>query len=524
MSEVARGGHGQADRLLGGKFSEQQLDELIAAGGADEESAGRARSVMANAFLGPGRFGKLFPDLPKFRPPDEALIALGAAMREVAPADPSLNLSSIPAGFTYLGQFIDHDITFDKTGGFLEIDDPGEIEQARTPTLDLDSLYGRGPRQQESPELYDAGVPHARATLRIGRTSAVPSSGGTAPGTPAVPPSLPNDLPRTGQSAIIGDERNDENIAVAQTHLAFLKFHNRLIRDLAEGNDDGGGQPLFRKARRLVRLHYQSVVLHDFLPRLVDPSAIRAAQEERRLFKFGGRPFMPLEFSVAAYRLGHSMIREQYNFNRVFADRAVEPNALTSATLGLLFRFTGGGGNAPIPSNWIVDWRRFFELDDRSLLNFARKLDTKLVPQLHELPGAHPRPELRSLAVRNLVRGSRLGLPAAQAVAEEIGIDPLPPDQIASGDDGPVLRQHGFHEQTPLWYYVLKEAELEGQGTRLGPLGSQLVAETFVGLIEGSSDSILEERDWRPIVQPAGGGDFLMADLLRYVNEVNPIG
>lgn len=535
-----RKGHGEAERLWVEDVDLEQIDRVVASGGMDEEAA---HMVMANSFFGPKRFGKMFPDLKPFRPPRNALVNLGRSMKELAPQDPALDNSEIPAGFTYLGQFVDHDITSDKTVGFPRIDDPEEIEQARTPTLDLDSLYGLGPRRQ--PELYDEDFPKSRAMFKIGLTSPVPSPGGSAPGTPGIRVSLPHDLPRkAGNEALIGDPRNDENLIVAQTHLAFLKFHNRLMDTLPQANseedasvkftqseeDDERKRRPFHRARRLVRWHYQWIVLNDLLPKIIDPNVLSDIRTNGRKFykfdeaPFGGRPFMPLEFSVAAYRLGHSMVREQYNYNRVFADLAVEPNAITPATLGLLFTFTGSGGGAPIPSNWMIDWRRFFPVGRRNLLNFTRRLDTKLIPQLHQLPNVTPG-EPRSLAVRNLLRGARIGLPAAQDVAEAMGVTPLSSDEIAGGDDGPILREHGFHERTPLWYYILKEAELQGEGKRLGEVGSRIVGEVFVGMLEGDPNSFLSKKpDWTPTLQSAKPGTFMMADLLRFVGEINPVG
>jgi hypothetical protein len=396
-------------------------------------------------------------------------------------------------------------------------------------------------------------------------TSEIPSPGGSAPGTPTIPVSLPNDLPRQPDKiAILGDERNDENTIVAQTHLAFLKFHNAVMRSLPKGQkdneddgsvieddgsvmftqaeeDDGRKQSPFHRARRIVRWHYQWLVLNDFLPRLVDPDVLNDVRTNGRRFydfdpdPFNGDPFMPIEFSVAAYRFGHSMVRERYNFNRVFASSAVEPNALTTATLGLLFAFTGKGGfpappgtHTSLPSNWIIDWRRFFDLGHPDLLNVTRNTDTKLIPQLTNLPEPVPAgqpPSLASLAVRNLLRGRRVGLPTGQAVAEAMEVTPLTPDEIANGDDGETLRQHGFHETTPLWYYVLKEAELQGGGKRLGEVGSRIVAEVFYGLLEGDPHSFLsKEPGWTPTLRSATPGTFTMADLLTFVGDINPVG
>jgi hypothetical protein len=382
-------------------------------------------------------------------------------------------------------------------------------------------------------------VRKSRATFRIGLTSSAPSSGGA--GLPDVPVSLPNDLPRAGMDAVIGDPRNDENLVVAQTHLAFLKFHNRLIeREPADGESEDEGSATFtqaeedrrstpfHRAKRVVRWHYQWLVLNDFLPKVIDPNVLTDVRNNGRRFydfsgqPFGGRPFMPLEFSGAAYRLGHSMVRESYDYNRVFNSSG--PPALSDATLGLLFTFTGGGGGAPIPSNWIIDWRRFFHLGRRGLLNFTRRLDTKLIPQLHQLPGTTPG-QPASLAVRNLLRGSRIGLPTGQDVAEAMGTQPLTPGEVAGGDDGAILRQHGFLRRTPLGYYVLREAAVQEEGKRLGAVGSRIVGEVFVGLLEGDPNSFLAKQPgWTPNLPGEIPGDFAMVDLLRFVGEINPIG
>lgn len=518
-------GHGESDRLLVEGFDGVEgldldlIDRVVASGGEGEDAA---RMVMVNNFLGPKRFGKMFPGLAPFRPPDQALIDLGRAMRETLPEDPALENTDIPAGFTYLGQFIDHDLTRDETRDFPVIDDPELITQGRTPTLDLDSVYGAGPKRQ--PDLYDPGLQPSEARFRFGTT--VP--------TPDANVALPNDLPRKrNRRAVIGDDRDDENLVVAQTHLAFLKFHNRVMDLLPRGEEDDGSATFtqaeetrkstsFHNARRTVRWHYQWLVLNDFLPRIIDPNVLDDVRTNgRRFFRFDGapfdgEPFMPLEFSAAAYRFGHSMVRQTYNYNRVFVE----------ATLDQLFTFTGAGV-APIPSNWIIDWRRFHEVGQAANRNFTRKIDLKLIPQLHELPNVRPG-QPRSLAVRNLLRGSRIGLPKAQDVAEAMGIEPLTRDQLGGGDVGPVARRHDLHRNTPLWYYILKEAQAQTGGKRLGEMGSRIVAETFWGLLEGDENSFVSRRPgWTPAEDnlPArDSGNFTMADLLRTVGEINPIG
>ncbi len=470
------------------------------------------------------RFSRMFADLQPFRPAPDGLIALGKAMQDT----PNLkDHPTLAAGFTYFGQFLDHDITFDKTEGLPDTElSADEIMQGRSPSLDLDSVYGRGPTQ-EAKRIYEDD----KIRLRIGTSS------------PAGPPNepegltLPNDLPRgdNGQKpveATIGDPRNDENLAVAQTHLAFLKFHNVVVAMLAETGLSG--KALFERARRTVTLHYQWIVLHDFLPRVTDTTVLAdVLNGGRKFFQItpGKEPTMPIEFSVAAYRFGHSMIRDTYSWNRNF-----DPTGLD-----LLFAFSGvsggpsGGmfGNPVLPSNWPIDWRRFFDcsaardVEPTPFLNTTRSIDTALALPLEALP-EHGGPEAgdkASLAVRNLLRGRLLGLPTGQAVAAKLGAPVLTPEQVRAGPHAAVLQTHGFDEQTPLWYYILKEAEVFGNGERLGPVGSRLLAETFVGLIEGSRNSVLAAgRYWRPTLPSLRPGHFTMTDLLLLVNDLNPLG
>ncbi len=465
------------------------------------------------------RFSRMFPDLPKFRPNQDGLIALGRAMDETASV---ADHPELPAGFTYFGQFLDHDLTFDQTNGIPDGElSPEEIVLGRSPSLDLDSLYGRGP-DRETKRLYADDKIH----LRIGQTS---SAGAPDEAEGLV---LPNDLPRGDNrarlvEATIGDPRNDENLAVAQTHLAFLKFHNAVVDRLAQSGSMG--TDLFQEARRIVTLHYQWIVLHDFLPRMVEPDVLQDVLTYGRTFyqiEPGKEPTMPLEFSVAAYRLGHSLIRDSYSWNRNF-----EPG-----TLGQLFFFSGGpatsnmGGD--LPSNWIIDWRRFYDfsgvpsVDAPPLLNRTRPIDTALAIELTFLPEFPDAGDHASLAIRNLLRARLVGLPSGQAVAEAMHVAALTPEQVLEGRHATVLREHGFDTQTPLWYYILKEAEVLHGGERLGPVGSRLLVETFVGLIEASQISILssDNEGWAPMLPAQQSGHFTMVDLLLFVNDLNPLG
>jgi hypothetical protein len=280
-----------------------------------------ARAVEATA--PPFRFSRMGPGGRNRQLTDTTLKALGKAMTIGGGGQ-----SQIPAGFTYLGQFIDHDLTFDRTEvTFGDHVSPAELLQARSPSLDLDSLYGAGPTDPESAKFYEADGIH----LKMGKTRAfegeVARDG--------------FDLPRGAgttqaqkRKAIIPDPRNDENLAVAQTHLAMIRFHNRVVDTLPASV---APSQRFARARRVVTRHYQWMIRNDFLPRICAPGVVNDVfTNGRKAFEVGlpatDVPTMPIEFSVAAYRLGHSMVRRAYNWNRIFD--------FGFGTLDLLFHFT----------------------------------------------------------------------------------------------------------------------------------------------------------------------------------------
>ncbi|MBR8834753.1 MAG: peroxidase [Stigonema ocellatum SAG 48.90 = DSM 106950] len=475
-----------------------------------------------------GKFGRLFPELDPFIPSEESLTELGKAMVDPEPNTSDGDNETIPAGYTYFGQFVDHDITFDTTTLQESIVDPLAIRNFRSPLLDLDSLYGSGPDAQ--PYLYEFVLgTDPQEKFLLGTTQAVNT------GTPPLPP-LPNDLPRAQSGlGLLGDPRNDENLIVAQLHVAFLKFHNKVVDGIKDGTivqQSPIGKTPFEEARDLVTWHYQWIVLHDFLRRVLDTEQLDLVLNEgRRFYKFDRDPFIPVEFSVAAYRLGHSMVRSVYDYNRIFGIDTNSPGHITAATLELLFEFTkkSGDGNAPvpipipIPSNWIIDWRRFFELDPNVRVNFSRKLDPFLVVPLQTLPNV---PQPNALAIRNLLRGRSLGLPSGQSVAKFIGFEPLTPDEISQGSDGEVAKAQGFDLESPLWYYILKEALIQGEGKHLGQVGSRIVAEVFVGLLQSrdSNSFLVHEPNWKPTLPATVPGTFTLADLLNFVGDLNPIG
>ncbi len=441
----------------------------------------------------------------------------------------------IPAGFTYLGQFVDHDLTFDATTvAFGENITPADLLQGRSPTLDLDSLYGFGPDDEVSKAFYEADRTH----LKVGTTTRVGSGNLRA--------REGFDVPRVGtgnrpRRANIPDRRNDENLAVAQHHAAFIRFHNRVVDRLPASVP---AADRFRKARRLVVLHYQWMLKTDYLTRIVDPAIVTDVfANGRKVFELGADPFsmptMPVEFSVGAFRLGHSMVREAYDWNAEFPDGA--------GALFFLFDFsrTSGtlGGFPTLPSNWIADWRRLYRFRqiDRPDLdppqgesNNARRIDTALVDPLADLPlgsfggGAADAGTLRAnLAFRNLTRAGMLKLASGQQMAtfikaRGVQLTKLTKAQLRDGVNGADLsgltptQLNAFLADTPLWFYVLREAELNNG--RLTGVGGRLVAETFHRAMEGSTNSIVRNPDWRPKHGPVAER-FRMTDLLVFAFE-----
>ena len=338
-----------------------------------------------------------------------------------------------------------------------------------------------------------------------------------------------NDLPREGRSsdperdraALIGDARNDENTIIAQLHVAFLRAHNELVE---QGQKFGG-------ASRMLRRHYQHIILHDFLKRIVEPQIVDETIERSWVYDPKDQPFMPLEFSVVAYRFGHSMVRAAYNFNLNF-NLSGEPDTFP-ATLELLFTFSALSGQLgdfdTLPDNWIIQWENLN--DAGAPFDRTRRIDTKPVEPLFQLTDLRGRPrqgDRARLAVRNLLRGYLLRLPTGQAVARALqrrlsgvrDISVLGPSRIrrgaASEEQAQVLEDAGFLDRTPLWYYILAEAAVLGNGRRLGPVGGTIVAEVLVGLVRRSQSSILRAENWEPTLPGADEGTFTLADLLRF--------
>ena len=445
-----------------------------------------------------GRYGRLFGFLPASDPGPEAIDALVTLMEQAD--ERATENERIPAGYTYLGQFIDHDITFDPLSRLQHRNDPAALRNFRTPRFDLDSLYGAGPADQ--PFLYDWADPDGGVRMLLGCSKA----GGVAV----------DDLPRNSAGrALLGDARNDENLLVSQLHLLMLRFHNRVVdvlRDRAEWPDRWD---LFEEAQRLVRWHYQWVVVHDFLERVAGRELARSVlrpemdgdppEVHLRWYAPHGEPAIPIEFSGAAYRFGHSMVRADYVLDRSEKVAPLVPRPPREEHLG---------GFRPLPPALVVDWTFLFTEFP------SMRIDRRLSAPLRSLP-----PDGASLPRLNLERGRALGLPSGLDVARAMGLETLSDaDLLLDAEHAPTLTSEtraALVRATPLWYYILCEARspLGHGGLHLGPLGGRIVAEVLVGLLHADPRSYLRQFPrWAPGQDGLPGitDDFSMPDLVRF--------
>jgi hypothetical protein len=446
------------------------------------------------------RFGTMFKDLQAFAPDDALLATLAASMVEARGAaddivDDGLDNLDMPAGFIYLGQFIDHDMTRDTTPLTQRNADPHALTNFDTPKFDLAAVYGNGPAA--NPELYEADRKHLRL---------VDNALGV------------RDLPRDGNGiAFVGDPRNDENLIINQMQQAFIMLHNHFLDTDAKGD--------FARAQQLSRWHFQWVIVHDFLPKVVGQPLLDSMLtttggkvRARTLFYRPGnpsKPMMPVEYSAGAYRWGHSGIRAEYEMHQSSASPSpsvlpifnADPDPVNARDLR---------GSRPLYPDAVIDWNYFFEIpgvaapDDR---NYARTIDTQVARPLLTLPDsvvAHTPDAILALAERNLLRGKRLGLPSGQDVAARMKRTlPTLPDPLTNDQLG--LTDPAWGGKAPLWFYCLKEAELGG-GRQLGPMAGRIVAEVILGLLQADQSSYWNART--PFT-PVGGAGFRMGDLIK---------
>lgn len=447
-------------------------------------------------------FNYLFPEAarsaPCLLPVDQSTLDglkdLGHAMGDPgtdAQPQPAFD-SQIPAGFTYFGQFVDHDLTartdrnsaLTSIGNYLIVPlDPDEVvtnlRNGRRPQFDLDSVFGDGPglaghgtpfaAESESQALYLPDL--TMGLFKTANRVDLPRTSLNAPGEPYK------------NAATIADMRNEENINIAQLQASMILFYNKVYASLG-----GSDVEKYVRARQLVRWAYQYAVVHDYLMSVCDKGIVldTLANGPRYFGTAAGRgsSFMPLEFSVAAFRFGHSMIRPSYKLN--------------STTTLTILEILGTNGN---PANFdsadnqlatsrIVEWKNFIGGSAQK----ARKIDTKLAKGLFDLPFVPDRQPMKELATRNLLRAYNLSVPHAQACCDGYGVNPLTRAELLGGEDPAIqsiLVNYGFLSKTPLWYYVLREAAVQQGGERLGEIGSRIVCETIIGMMKNDPNSYL---------------------------------
>lgn len=499
----------------------------------------------------PANFVRCLPKQPN-QPSDTLLEALAGQIMSLhdtldAGPDPEENMF-VPAGFTYFGQFIDHDLTFDTTSTFDGVVPPSNF---RTPRLDLDCVYGRGPLDE--PFMYD------------------PSGAFLIEGDVRDPVTGRKDLPRNADDrAIIGDPRNDENSIVSQIQAGMIRFHNNLARKISV-QTGLAGFPLFHAARNQVRWCYQRIIVEDYLPRIVNKHALRTFDDERMpnsrglsknteaylLYKPENRAALPLEFGGSIYRFGHSMVRNGY-----VMQGGAEPVAIfvvDNAEDSLV------GAGKVIQQHIIQDWRRFFpdseheslatgetvipapgtaagigfanvspaDTIDAPRLQFAYRIDASVVFPLAHLPASVASDPPPSLILRNLRRGKAFLLPSGQELAKAARATRLEDDCLAYrvqvSPVGAEKKQFQYKKidpalvkATPLWFYILAEAqrpltrkfgldkpfdesELKDRSTEFGVqldgAGGRLMAEVFNALLDSEAESYRNHVDaahWTP--------------------------
>lgn len=400
----------------------------------------------------------------------------------------------VPAvAYTYFGQFILHDLTFDDTPfQSAGLQEPEETINYRNPRLDLDSVYGDGPFSGNHRHLYD-GIRFLVGTKARNLQGAL------------------FDVPLIDDLPAVADDRNCENAILRQVHALFLKLHNLAVDNLAGSIPEA--DKLFEAARRVVRWQFQWLVRYDFLPKICDQVVYEElVTQNRRLIHWPSGGFsIPVEFSQAAARFGHSMVRPKYRLSG------------GEFSLGELFGSSQRTG--PLDEKKAVGWAHLVGPRESP----ARDIDTTLENPFRELPQDTIHSFVRSpmphdplmLPFRTLARGAATRLPTGQQV--RVALDPRGqlPDPENNTDLQKLqktlqkLRDLGFERETPLWFYILLEAQTQGKKQRLGTVGSRLVAEVIEAALRHDPDSFLFDTrgEWKREPWTHGGTSTLIGDL-----------
>jgi hypothetical protein len=457
-----------------------------------------------------------------------------------APPPPVPNsMTETPAAYTYLGQFLAHELTVHHpTGSGPQSAAASVIDSA----IDLKTIFLR---PFDFPRVPPKHV-HEVEGLALGKT--IVNSGKTYPGSGL------DDVPRMPDgSAMLFERRNDQNLAVSQTHVAVTRFAQAMMRILGEsGQQDDPQATVIR--------YFQSVVLQDYLPRIVDPETYEDVMRHGRVYvaPSGGavdpEPFyVDIAFSTAIFRFGHTMVRDDYAPWNTDDPNLTVPSALASDLLG--FSFAGGAlTDGRLLQSWTTDWDHLLGVPGKEPIK-AREIGTSLSKDLFCLPNHLFKPSNLdqpclgsealniNLARRTLMAGGLLGLPTGQTLAKLVQekleaagspcrIPILAPEalDIPCNPEATAIMREGdagsrFVDQTPLWVYILREAAVCGAGNRLGPLGSRFVAETLSAAVEASGSGMICKGIRQPFdADPIFGGrskdKFDYADLVRLAFSV----
>jgi Animal haem peroxidase len=433
----------------------------------------RGSYVPLGVYTPEGRFGRLLPQLDARTPtrPNVAA-AMGAAggCMDSGLEDGTRDSPALAAGFTFLSQFFDNDLDFDPTSSLERQVDPSALSNFRTPAFDLDNIYGAGPAA--NPHLYDNTSPGTK--LLVGASDLARTSRGTA---------------------LIGDPRNDENMVLAQVQMAFLKCHNTIVDHLVAGSFiDVFGAPaktnttaedlensIFIAAQQLMRWHYQWMIVHEFLPLFCGTDIVEDVLKHGPRFFHpddAHQPFIPVEFSVAAYRFGHATIRSRYAVNATYTLNLfpANPGAPTSSRTDL----RGG----PVDPAYAVDFSKFFDRNPASPAQRAKRIEPQINTLLVDLPNSVLPADLRAIA--NELGGKTI---------------PLSDDQL---------------REVYLWYYLLAESFSQYGGDRLGDTAARIVAETFIGVLDADALSYRSMYPgWTPTLPAKIAGTFTIVDFLN---------
>ena len=408
----------------------------------------------------------------------EALVALGSAMIDdgsrVSDDRPEI---LVDCGYTYFGQFVAHDLTKDVSS----VDEawrkePEELENLQTPKLDLGVLYGDGP--ESSGELYEED----RVRLKVGLSR---------PGGRSFDICVGADGGR-----VLADDRGAENLILRQMTAVFARLHNFAVEQFR--GEIAEEKALFERARLQTQWQFQWLVCRDYLQTLLDLKVYKKVFGESRSTIRWDTFSIPIEFSAAAMRFGHAMVRPNYLFS--FGQEMRLPQ---------IFGRTPDRG--ALDDKLEIKWGFFFQGASPEGALTSRPIDTRLSEPFHELPAdliGTPEvacPHFRiaknpaQLAVRTLLRGAGLRLASGQTVARAFGERVMSARELSQNCDGEetekgrILREAGLVQETPLWYYILKESELIENGNRVGPIGSHLVAETIHAALRSDPSSYLNQ-------------------------------